>query len=134
VGFKGHEDRRRGPDDHHIFHVSVCSGVPGPVISTVCCMSLLSQKSLYLMFQDIWHVTLCHWIRRSWYCKASECVYCQSQEPKEEEFCGKQQGLRSCAWRFLLDGLGEQQTNGGAVEGNTVYQLGGWEWVLSCRN
>jgi hypothetical protein len=35
VGFKGHEDRRRGPDNHHVFHVSVCSGVPGHVISCV---------------------------------------------------------------------------------------------------
>jgi len=64
VGFKGHEDRRWEADKHHIVHVSACSGVPGRVISTVCCISLLSQNSLYLMFQAIWHVMLCHWCKQ----------------------------------------------------------------------
>jgi hypothetical protein len=35
VGSEGHEDHRRGPDNHNIFHVSVCSEVPARVFSCV---------------------------------------------------------------------------------------------------
>ena len=35
VGSEGHEDHRRGSDNHHIFHVSVCSVLHVRVISCV---------------------------------------------------------------------------------------------------